>query len=76
MSVNFSIDMKLIVSGSCDNTIKIWNVKYGSFLYTLNEHTKFVNKIWFKEQKNYKKINIIYNYIILIIKLTNIYIYY
>lgn len=38
----FSPDGKQLVSGSGDNTIKVWNVQTGQLLKTLQEHTSWV----------------------------------
>ena len=38
--VNFNLDGTILVSGSSDGTIKLWNVKTGKILITLKGHTK------------------------------------
>ncbi|MFW5766414.1 MAG: WD40 repeat domain-containing protein, partial [Coleofasciculus sp.] len=38
MSVSFSPDGKALVSGSLDNTIKLWDVQTGKEITTLNGH--------------------------------------
>ncbi|MFM6437739.1 MAG: WD40 repeat domain-containing protein, partial [Microcystis panniformis] len=46
-SVNFSPDGKTLVSGSRDNTIKLWNVKTGQEIRTLKGHDDFVQSVNF-----------------------------
>ena len=47
MSVAFSPDSKLVASGSCDNTVKIWDAATGSCTQTLEGHSRFVNSVAF-----------------------------
>ena len=42
-SVSFSPDGKTLVSGSADNTIKLWNVETGTEIRTLKGHD---NTVW------------------------------
>jgi len=46
-SVNFSPDGQTIVSGSLDNTVKVWDVKIGSLLNTLEGHSDGVTSVSF-----------------------------
>ncbi|WP_149977355.1 nSTAND1 domain-containing NTPase, partial [Microcystis aeruginosa] len=46
-SVNFSPDGKTLVSGSDDNTIKLWNVETGEEIRTLKGHDNWVNSVSF-----------------------------
>jgi energy-coupling factor transporter ATP-binding protein EcfA2 len=46
-SVNFSPDGKTLVSGSGDNTIKLWNVETGKEIRTLKGHDNLVNSVSF-----------------------------
>ena len=39
----FSPDGSTILSGSCDNTLKLWRTRDGSLINTLNGHTDRVN---------------------------------
>ena len=41
------LDNKRIVSGSSDNSIKIWNAENGELMNTLNGHTAAVNSVCF-----------------------------
>ena len=41
-SLTFSLDGALLVSGSCDNTIKLWDVQTGGVVKTLYGHTDWV----------------------------------
>ncbi|GBD51975.1 hypothetical protein D3800_02345 [Microcystis aeruginosa NIES-298] len=47
LSVNFSPDGKTLVSGSWDNTIKLWNVETGQEIRTLKGHDSYVNSVNF-----------------------------
>jgi|MGYP006415518107 WD40 repeat protein len=44
-SVAFSPNGEHVVSGSEDNTIKVWNVATGRLEQTLNGHTDDVNSV-------------------------------
>ena len=44
-SVSISADGSTIVSGSYDNTIKIWSMKGGSLLRTLEGHSSYVMSV-------------------------------
>ncbi|MHB9295703.1 putative serine/threonine-protein kinase PkwA [Pillotina sp. SPG140] len=44
-SVAYSPDERFIVSGSFDNTVKIWDAKSGRNLRTLTGHTSWVNSV-------------------------------
>ncbi|ATZ50645.1 hypothetical protein BCIN_06g01390 [Botrytis cinerea B05.10] len=46
-SVAFSPDSKQIVSGSLDNTIKLWDITTGAMLQTLEGHTDSVTSVAF-----------------------------
>jgi WD40 repeat protein len=46
-SVSFSPDGKTLVSGSYDNTIKLWNVETGKEIRTLKGHDNSVNSVNF-----------------------------
>ncbi|MCA2938734.1 MAG: WD40 repeat domain-containing protein, partial [Microcystis sp. M113S1] len=46
-SVNFSPDGKTLVSGSDDNTIKLWNVETGQEIRTLKGHDSPVSSVNF-----------------------------
>ncbi len=47
LSVAYSPDGKQIVSGSKDNTIKIWNSEIGAEIRTLEGHSSWVNSVAF-----------------------------
>ena len=47
MTVNFSPDGKTLVSGSVDNTIKLWNQSTGEEIRTLKGHDNFVRGVNF-----------------------------
>jgi WD40 repeat protein/serine/threonine protein kinase len=44
-SVALSADGRIAVSGSCDNTVRVWDVPNGSCLHTLTGHTDFVDSV-------------------------------
>ncbi|MDB9429041.1 AAA family ATPase, partial [Microcystis aeruginosa CS-555/01A07] len=46
-SVNFSPDGKTLVSGSDDNTIKLWNVETGEEIRTLKGHDSYLSSVNF-----------------------------
>ena len=46
-SVTFSKDGKFIVSGSNDNTVRVWNVNSGEEMMKLGGHTNVVNSVAF-----------------------------
>ena len=46
-SVAYSPDGKRIISGSRDQTIKIWDTNTGECLKTLGEHSNSVNSVVF-----------------------------
>ena len=52
-SVSYSPDGQYIVSGSYDNTIKIWNSKTGAFLYTLKGHNSTVESVCYSPDGQY-----------------------
>ncbi|WP_366932299.1 hypothetical protein [Nostoc sp. NMS8] len=43
----FSSDGQHLVSGSADHTVKLWHVSTGQELYTLNDHSDWVNSVAF-----------------------------
>ncbi|MFM6375544.1 MAG: WD40 repeat domain-containing protein, partial [Microcystis panniformis] len=45
--VNFSPDGKTLVSGSYDNTIRLWNVETGQEIRTLTGHDRSVSSVNF-----------------------------
>ena len=47
MKVAFNHDNTKIVSGSDDNSIKIWDVKRGTCISTLNGHSDYVYSVAF-----------------------------
>src|SRR4051794_27630976 len=47
MAVAFSPDGKILVSGSRDKTIKLWNARTGELQRTLSEHTADVYDVTF-----------------------------
>lgn len=53
ISVAFSPDGALIVSGGCDNTVKLWSVENGACLKTLNGHSYFVTSVVFSPDGQY-----------------------
>jgi WD40 repeat protein len=46
-SVAFNHDGRRVVSGSHDNTVKIWNAETAKILQTLEGHTFYVNSVAF-----------------------------
>ena len=52
-SVCFSSDDKLALSGSGDNTIKLWNIETGECVYTFIGHMKTVLSVHFSEIDRY-----------------------
>ncbi len=46
-SVAFSVDGKILASGSRDQTVKLWEVASGRLLRTLEGHSKWVNAVAF-----------------------------
>ena len=46
-SLAFSPDGKILVTGSRDNTIKLWDVGTGREIYTLQGHSNWVNSVAF-----------------------------
>ncbi|KAK3313601.1 hypothetical protein B0H66DRAFT_483850 [Apodospora peruviana] len=51
-SVAFSPDSNLVVSGSDDNTVKIWDVATGACTKTLVGHSSYVNSVAFSPDSN------------------------
>jgi WD40 repeat protein len=47
LAVSFSKDNKFVVSGSWDNTLKLWNVQTGECIRTFNGHTGDVRSVSF-----------------------------
>ena len=52
-SVSFSPDGKYVVSGSCDNSVKIWRMESGKVVRTLNGHTSAVASVSFSPDFKY-----------------------
>ena len=46
-SVAFSPDCRWVLSGSCDNTLRLWELSTGRCLRTFEGHTDFVNSVAF-----------------------------
>ena len=46
-SVAFSLDSKQVVSGSDDNTVRLWDAATGTALQTLEGHSSYVNSVAF-----------------------------
>ena len=53
MSVVFSPDEQLIVSGSWDTTIKLWGVANGDLLKSFDGHTESVYSVAFSRDGQY-----------------------
>jgi len=51
-SVDINSDMSRIISGSQDNTIKVWDAISGDLINTLNEHTASVREVEFSPVSN------------------------
>lgn len=51
-SVAFSPDGKQIVSGSWDNTVRLWDAATGAVLQILEGHTSYVNSVAFSPDGN------------------------
>jgi len=47
-SIDFSSELNLVVSGSADNTIKLWSLSLGRLICTLHAHTHWVLKVILK----------------------------
>ncbi|CCQ68516.1 serine/threonine kinase with WD-40 repeat [Crocosphaera watsonii WH 0402] len=47
-----SADGKTLVSGSGDNTIKVWNLATGELLRTLNGHSSYVSSVSISADRN------------------------
>ena len=45
ISVQFGPDIKMLASGSSDNTIKLWSLPDGKLLKTLKEHSAVVSSV-------------------------------
>ena len=45
--MQFNSDGTLLVSGSFDNTVKLWNVESQTELVTLEGHSNWVNSVAF-----------------------------
>ncbi|MFH1097608.1 MAG: hypothetical protein V1749_08940, partial [Candidatus Desantisbacteria bacterium] len=52
-SVAFSPDGRYLASGSCDNTIKLWEMPSGNLLKTLEGHGNYVNSVAFSPDGRY-----------------------
>jgi WD40 repeat protein len=53
LSVAFSNDSRLIVSGSEDNTVRIWDVQTGKELHQLNAHLHHVTNVTFSNDDSH-----------------------
>ena len=51
-AVAFSPDSKMLISGSHDNTVRLWNVETGELLHTLEDHTDYVLAVAFSPDGN------------------------
>jgi WD40 repeat protein len=52
-AVRYSKDGKLLVSGSDDNSIIVWNVEKGNSIKTLNFHSDSVWRVGFTNNEKY-----------------------
>ena len=52
-SVAFSSDNTHIISGSGDNTVRLWDVESGETVRTFNEHTGWVKSVAMSSDNNY-----------------------
>ena len=51
-AVAFSPDSKMLISGSHDKTVRLWNVETGELLHTLEDHTDYVLAVAFSPDGN------------------------
>ena len=52
-SVAFSPDGQSVVSGSEDNTVRLWSVESGELLQTMKGHTSLVSSVAFSPDGQY-----------------------
>ena len=57
-SVDYSSDGRFVVSGSNDNTVRIWDVESGDCIKTLEGHTSYVYGVSFSPNNQYEGIKL------------------
>src|SRR5258708_34110919 len=50
-SLDFSQNGRLLVSASYDNTVRLWNVRYGTWKVLTDENHSFLNYDYYKSAK-------------------------